>query len=259
MPKRYAAKRRNRKTRRYPRKGRRVTSQLYRLKRQVRALRPELKYSDYTQVANNNGNYGAPSITQQDISLMAAGTSAPKVFLLNGVSPGTDMNTRVGWKVNNKFLSIKFKLALSDAIASDAEARARTRLIMVMDRNHSTEFSATVPQLSDILDSASFTATNDAAITSHYEPTIRAQWSVLFDKVYSYSSIKGNWINSTIKKKLHSMSLYHANTAQGSNASSLGRGAIYLFAVTCIDTDEGSPAAVDCSMDLTSRFYYTDV
>ena len=126
---------RPRKTRRYRKAASRLPKQLYRLKRQIRSLRPEVKYTDYMQSATNGGTWSAATKTIDGQALVAAGTSTPRVFLLNGVSPGTAQDNRIGWKLINKGLNCKIKLALTDAQASDAESRARTRLIMVMDRN----------------------------------------------------------------------------------------------------------------------------
>lgn len=259
LRRKYAAKRRSTKTRKGFKRSSVMSKQVYRLKRQVRALRPELKYTDNFQYAASGSTWSAQSTSLQDQDI----SFSNRCFLLNGVSPGTGRDNRIGWKVNNKFVHCRLKLSVRNSTtygnSLDLAARSRFRVIMFMDRNQTTTYASSTPTLAQLLLNTGSSATDDTIITSFYQPTIRSEWTILHDKVYQPRSNQGAWINLSIRKKLHSMSLYNSSTAQGASASSVGRGAIYMFIIAASDTDDGSPVNLESYIDVQSRFYYTDV
>jgi hypothetical protein len=263
--------RRRRVFKRKPRAARRGRKAPMRgIQRAIRALRPELKYSDNFGIdssASNGSTFSSQWLgTAQGIQDYAFGdgTAGPvysRTFCLNSLDQGIGKDQRIGWKVRNKFVDVRLKLMTLQAASTDPAiplALARWRVMLLMQKDYSGVFQANAPVPQDILQQGVFSAGGDAPLVSHLLDRYKDRFAVLHDKIYTPDTTKGAWINTRLRKRLRAVSQYSSNGALTVGAQNQTHGALYMIIMFAQDTSDGSPTSQVGHVDFTSRFYFTD-
>lgn len=155
---------------------------------------------------------------------IAAATTAGALFLVNGVSTGTDYTNRIGRKILMR--SILFRCLIEPNSSFSQNTGDVIRLMLVYD----TQSNSATPNVTDILNSANYLEPSNL--------NNRDRFLILMDKFYAVNPstytagalTNGNPVNLVCKKykKIYKETVF---SGTGATSASIQSGALYLLVI----------------------------
>jgi len=193
--------------------------------------------------------YTMPEKKIKDVSIVTAVRDTGSIALLNGLSLGTSITTRIGQKVVVKSIHFKIYMEAAQFTATPTVMPTALRCMLIWDNQPNTQ----TPALSDIIEDAS----NTVALVSSQFTGYLSRFRILWDKRYTLtnaiSNIQAPKNNDYDEIFLKTNLLISYSDTNNGDIQDIITGAIFFVAVS-----DSAGAANDVSVYAYSRIRYVD-